>query len=32
MPRFIATVPGRGYRFLPTFTDNPEAAHAQASD
>jgi DNA-binding response OmpR family regulator len=21
-PRFIATVPGRGYRFLPTFTDN----------
>jgi DNA-binding response OmpR family regulator len=20
-PRFIATVPGRGYRFLPTFTD-----------
>lgn len=25
-PRFIATVPGRGYRFLPTFTDNPHAA------
>jgi two-component system KDP operon response regulator KdpE len=22
-PRFIATVPGRGYRFLTTFTDNP---------
>jgi DNA-binding response OmpR family regulator len=21
-PRFIATVPGRGYRFLPTFTDD----------
>jgi DNA-binding response OmpR family regulator len=26
-PRFIATVPGRGYRFLPTYTD--EAAEAQ---
>ncbi len=26
-PRFIATVPGRGYRFLPTFTANrPEDA------
>jgi two-component system, OmpR family, KDP operon response regulator KdpE len=25
-PRFIATVPGRGYRFLPTFTDRGEAA------
>ena len=25
-PRFIATVPGRGYRFLPTFTDSGEAA------
>ena len=24
-PRFIATVPGRGYRFLPTFTDSGEA-------
>ena len=22
MPRFIATVPGRGYRFLPTFTQS----------
>jgi DNA-binding response OmpR family regulator len=22
-PRFIATVPGRGYRFLPTFRDQP---------
>jgi DNA-binding response OmpR family regulator len=21
-PRFIATVPGQGYRFLPTFTDD----------
>ena len=25
-PRFIATVPGRGYRFLPTFTDSPKVA------
>jgi DNA-binding response OmpR family regulator len=25
-PRFIATVPGRGYRFLPTFTNSGEAA------
>jgi DNA-binding response OmpR family regulator len=25
-PRFIATVPGRGYRFLPTFTDSEEAS------
>jgi DNA-binding response OmpR family regulator len=25
-PRFIATVPGRGYRFLPTFTDSGAAA------
>jgi DNA-binding response OmpR family regulator len=25
-PRFIATVPGRGYRFLPTFTDEPQAS------
>jgi DNA-binding response OmpR family regulator len=24
-PRFIATVPGRGYRFLPTFTDSDAA-------
>ena len=24
-PRFIATVPGRGYRFIPTFSD-PERA------
>jgi DNA-binding response OmpR family regulator len=27
-PRFIATVPGRGYRFLPTFTGDGEAARA----
>jgi DNA-binding response OmpR family regulator len=27
-PRFIATVPGRGYRFLPTFTDTGAAGHA----
>jgi DNA-binding response OmpR family regulator len=27
-PRFIATVPGRGYRFLPTFTDRGTAAGA----
>jgi DNA-binding response OmpR family regulator len=25
-PRFIATVPGRGYRFLPTFTDAAQAS------
>ncbi len=25
-PRFIATVPGRGYRFLPTLTDRGDAA------
>ncbi|MBI3970919.1 MAG: response regulator transcription factor [Chloroflexi bacterium] len=25
-PRFIATVPGRGYRFLPTFTDDAPGA------
>ena len=25
-PRFIATVPGRGYRFLPTFTEGSEPA------
>jgi two-component system, OmpR family, KDP operon response regulator KdpE len=25
-PRFIATVPGRGYRFLPTFTHSGAAA------
>ena len=30
-PRFIATVPGRGYRFLPTFTDTAEAVAARAS-
>jgi DNA-binding response OmpR family regulator len=27
-PRFIATVPGRGYRFLPTFTDGEAASGA----
>jgi DNA-binding response OmpR family regulator len=27
-PHFIATVPGRGYRFLPTFTDSGAAARA----
>jgi hypothetical protein len=27
-PRFIATVPGRGYRFLPTSTDSGLAAQA----
>jgi DNA-binding response OmpR family regulator len=27
-PRFIATVPGRGYRFLPTFTDGAKAPPA----
>ena len=30
-PRFIATVPGRGYRFLPTFTQNAEPVATQAS-
>ena len=35
-PRFIATVPGRGYRFLPTFAEGqaaialPEAAEGFA--
>ncbi len=27
-PRYIATVPGRGYRFLPTFTDSGVIARA----
>ena len=27
-PRFIATVPGRGYRFQPTVTDGGEATRA----
>jgi len=30
-PRFIATVPGRGYRFLPTFTESAAPVAAQAS-
>jgi DNA-binding response OmpR family regulator len=30
-PRFIATVPGRGYRFLPTFTESAGPVAAQAS-
>jgi DNA-binding response OmpR family regulator len=30
-PRFIATVPGRGYRFLPTFTGGGSSAEAAAS-
>jgi len=30
-PRFIATVPGRGYRFLPTFTDGAVAVTDRAS-
>jgi two-component system, OmpR family, alkaline phosphatase synthesis response regulator PhoP len=28
-PRFIATIPGRGYRFLPTFSEAPEQAQAR---
>jgi DNA-binding response OmpR family regulator len=31
VPRFIATVPGRGYRFLPTFTDGAAQVATQAS-
>jgi DNA-binding response OmpR family regulator len=27
-PRFIATVPGRGYRFLPAFTDGSQTSQA----
>jgi DNA-binding response OmpR family regulator len=30
-PRFIATVPGRGYRFLPTFTEGVVPVAAPAS-
>jgi DNA-binding winged helix-turn-helix (wHTH) protein len=30
-PRYIATVPGRGYRFLPTDTDTGAAAAADAA-
>ena len=29
-PRFIATVPGKGYRFIPTFSD-PERADSSTS-
>jgi DNA-binding response OmpR family regulator len=29
-PRFIATVPGRGYRFLPTFTEGAESARVSS--
>jgi DNA-binding response OmpR family regulator len=30
-PRFIATIPGRGYRFVPTFANDPaEARNARA--
>jgi DNA-binding winged helix-turn-helix (wHTH) protein len=25
-PRFIATVPGRGYRFLPTFSEDEQTS------
>lgn len=31
-PRFIATVPGKGYRFLPTFTDATAGAMPDPSD
>ncbi len=27
-PRFIGTVPGRGYRFLRTFTDGSQTSQA----
>ncbi|MDQ3810901.1 MAG: response regulator transcription factor [Chloroflexota bacterium] len=30
-PRFIATIPGRGYRFLPTFSENVQEAQALTS-
>jgi DNA-binding winged helix-turn-helix (wHTH) protein len=29
-PRFIATVPGRGYRFLPTLRDDEASPSARA--
>jgi len=28
-PRFIATVPGQGYRFIPTFTRSPDEARLE---
>jgi DNA-binding response OmpR family regulator len=31
-PHFIATVPGKGYRFLPTFTDATAGAMPEPSD
>jgi DNA-binding response OmpR family regulator len=30
-PRFIATVPGRGYRFIPTFSDPESPSSARAA-
>ena len=31
-PRFIATVPGRGYHFSPTFSDPPRASPSVQSN
>ena len=31
-PRFIATVPGRGYRFIPTFSNQGWAGEGDAGD
>ncbi|HEU5318046.1 MAG TPA: response regulator transcription factor [Chloroflexota bacterium] len=31
-PRFIATVPGKGYRFLPTFSDGAKGAEGTMPD
>jgi len=30
-PRFIVTIPGRGYRFMPPFTENPEPAQTRSA-